>query len=285
MTGKKTILDFNRMKETGEKWLHLAVFDYYTAMVAEQAGVDQLLVGDSVGMTVYGLDSTVPVTLEQVISHCQAVRRGAPNSFVVGDMPFLSYQVSPEQAVTNAGRLLKETGVDAVKMEGGRRMLPQVKACVDAGMLVLGHVGMTPQSAATFGGFKPQGTTSEGAIQLLADALALQDAGACIVAAEAVPPEVGKLLTERLRVPVLGGGAGPDCDGQALVSNNVLGLTTLYPKFSKRYVNLEEPMAAAFRQVLADVKEGRFPTDKQSYEMRPGEARRLAEAVAKMDLK
>lgn len=273
---KKTILDFYRMKEQGEKITYLTAYDFPTARLQEQAEIDMILVGDSMGMVVYGYSGTVPVTMDQIIAHSQAVRLGAPNTFIIGDMPFLSYQKSVECAIENAGRLYKEAGVDAVKLEGGKRVVPQIQGIVDSGMVVMGHIGLTPQSSGQLGGFKAQATTAEAARALLEDAKAVQDAGAFSLLLEGIPPEVGKFITENLRIPTLGIGAGPYCDGQVLICNDMLGLFEVFtPKFVKKYANLAEEMRRAFRQYISDVKGGKFPSEEHCYRMRAGEAEKL----------
>lgn len=273
---KKNILDFYRMKERGEKITYLTAYDCSTASIQEQAGIDMILVGDSVGMVVYGYSGTVPVTMDQMVVHSLAVRVGAPNTFIIGDMPFLSYQKSVEDAIENAGRFHKEAGVDAVKLEGGKRVAAQIRGIVDSGMLVMGHIGLTPQSSAQLGGFKAQATTAEAAMVLLEDAIAVEDAGACLLLLEGIPAEVGKLITKRLKIPTLGIGAGLDCDGQVLVVNDMLGISEVFtPKFVKKYANLAEEMRRAFIEYISDIKNGTFPSEEHCYKMRPGEAERL----------
>jgi len=281
---RKTVQDFFQMKERGEKFTQVAAYDFSMAMIIEQAGMDMILVGDSMGNVVYGYEGTVPVTMDQMIFHSQAVRKGAPNTFVMGDMPFLSYQVSVEEAVRNAGRFYKEAGVDAVKLEGGRKMVPQVRAIVDAGMVVMGHIGLTPQSAAQMGGFKVQGNTAEAAMRVLDDAEALQEAGAFCVLLEGVPAEAGKLVTEILRIPTLGVGAGPHCDGQALLVNDVLGIYQVFtPKFVRRYANLGEEMRRALAEYISDIRNGSFPAEEHCYKMKPGEAERLQDMAGRRE--
>jgi len=281
---RKTVQDFFQMKEKGEKFTQVAAYDFTMAMIIEQAGMDMILVGDSMGNVVYGYDGTVPVTMDQMIFHSQAVRKGAPNTFVMGDMPFLSYQVSVEEAVRNAGRFYKEAGVDAVKLEGGRKMAPQVRAIVDSGMVVMGHIGLTPQSAAQMGGFKVQGNTAEAAMRVLDDAEALQEAGAFCVLLEGVPAEAGKLVTEILRIPTLGVGAGPHCDGQALLVNDVLGIYQVFtPKFVRRYANLGEEMRRALAEYISDIRSGSFPAEEHCYKMKAGEAERLQDMASRRE--
>jgi 3-methyl-2-oxobutanoate hydroxymethyltransferase len=222
---KKGVLDFQEMKKCGKKMTWLTCYDFPTAQFAERAGLDMLLVGDSMGMCIYGYPGgTLPVTMDQCIVHSEAVRRGAPNTFVMGDMPFLSYQTTPPDAVRNAGRFFKEACVDAVKLEGGRRVVSMIKAIADAGMVVCGHIGLTPQSSGQIGGFKAQGRTAESARELILDARAIQEAGAMFLLLEAVPPELGELVTKDIRIPVYGIGAGPHVDGQLLIVSDMLGI-------------------------------------------------------------
>ncbi|MFC1916279.1 3-methyl-2-oxobutanoate hydroxymethyltransferase [Chloroflexota bacterium] len=278
---KKTVLDFQEMKRRGEKISYLTAYDYPMAQLCEKAGFDMLLVGDSAGMVVHGYQGTVPMTMEQMIEHSEIVRRGAPNTFIVGDMPFLSYQLSVENAIYNAGRFYKEAGVDAIKLEGGRRVIGQIKGIVDAGMSVMGHIGLTPQSSGQLGGFKAQGRTAESAMELIKDALAIEEAGAFSVLLEAVPPEVGKIITEALRVPTVGIGAGMHTDGQILIVGDMLGLFEAFtPKFVKKYANLSEIIEKAFRGYIEDVKTGKFPEEKHCYRM-PEEEHTKLQALLK----
>ena len=278
---KKTISNFYEMKEKGEKISQLVVYDCHMAQLAEQTGIDMLLAGDSVGMAVYGMKGTVPVTMDQMIAHSIAVRRGAPNTHVIGDLPFGSYQASVSDAVRNATRFFKEAEVDSVKLEGGRALAPQIKAIVESGMPVIGHIGITPQYAAMLGGFKAQGNTAETAMRLLEDAKAIEDAGAFMVVLEGVPAETGKYITNHLKILTLGGGAGPHCDGQAMLSIDLLGIFDEFtPKFAKKYVNLAEEIRIAFQAFNGEVKDLRFPEEKHCYKMKAGEAEKL-EAVIK----
>jgi 3-methyl-2-oxobutanoate hydroxymethyltransferase len=275
---KKTIFDFYRMKERGEKITYLTAYDFPMASLLEQVGIDMLLVGDSLGMVVYGYSGTLPVTMDQMIVHSQAVRLGASNTFIIGDMPFLSYQKSVEDAIENAGRFHKEAGVDAVKLEGGKRIIPQIKGIVDSGMLVMGHIGLTPQSSGQLGGFKAQATTAEAAMTLLEDAKAVENAGAFSLLLEGIPSEVGNLITESLKIPTLGIGAGPYCDGQVLIVSDMLGIFEVFiPKFVKKYASLAEEIRRASREYINDIKNGRFPSEEHCYRMRAGEAERLKE--------
>ncbi|MBA7469043.1 3-methyl-2-oxobutanoate hydroxymethyltransferase [subsurface metagenome] len=278
---KKGILDFQRMKKEGEKITWLTAYDYPTAQFEERADIDMILVGDSMGNCVYGYSTgTIPVTMDQCIVHTEAVRRAAPNTFVMGDMPFLSYQTTPEDAVRNAGRFYKEAGVDAIKLEGGRRVTKMIRAIVDAGMVVCGHIGLTPQSTGQFGGYKAQGRTAESALELVKDARAVQEAGVAFLLIEAVTPEVGKLITEDLEIPVYGIGAGPYCDGQLLIVSDVLGLwEAFHPKFVKRYANMAEDSVKAIQDYVAEVREGKFPAEEHYYKMIEGEAEKLQDSI------
>jgi 3-methyl-2-oxobutanoate hydroxymethyltransferase len=265
---KHSIHTIQKMKAEGKKVAWLTAYDYPTALFAEAAGMDMLLVGDSLGMCVYGYEGTVPVTMDQCIVHCEAVRRAAPNTFVMGDMPFMSYQVSDEGAVRNAGRFLKEAGVDAVKLEGGVRVIDRIRAILDAGIVVCGHIGLTPQSSGQLGGHKAQGRTIASARLVIEDALAIEEAGAQLLLLEAVPPEVAGFITERLSIPVLGIGAGPECDGQLLIVSDLIGQFQAFtPKFVKQYCNVAELVTEAMRQYVEDVKAGTFPTDEHCYHM------------------
>jgi 3-methyl-2-oxobutanoate hydroxymethyltransferase len=277
---KKSILDFVEMKRTEKKVTWITSYDWPTASIAESAGIDMILVGDSVGMVVYGYNGTMPVTMDQLVRHTEAVRRGAANTFVIGDMPFLSYQKSVEDAIENAGRFHKEAGVDAIKLEGGRRVCPQIRGIVDSGMVCVGHIGLTPQSSAQMGGFKAQGNTAEAAIALLEDAKAVEEAGAALLLVEGVPAETGKLITETLSIPVYGIGAGPHCDGQLLIVSDMLGIFEAFtPKFVKKYANLAGEMRKAFQEYIRDIHDGTFPTVDQCYKMKVGEGDRLKEMV------
>ena len=272
--------DFQRMKENREPVAWITAYDFPTAQFSEAAGMNMLLVGDSLGMCVYGYDGTMPVTMDQCVVHCDAVRRGAPNTFVIGDMPFLSYQGSPEQAVLNAGRFFKEARVDAIKLEGGLRVCAQIRAIADGGMLVMGHIGLTPQSSGQLGGFKAQGRTAETALELIEDARAIEEAGAFSLLVEAVPPEVCKIIRDKLTIPVYGIGAGIEADGQLVIVSDMLGIFQAFtPKFVKRYANLGEMISTAFEAYVQDVKEERFPGPENTYSMLEGELAKLQEKM------
>jgi 3-methyl-2-oxobutanoate hydroxymethyltransferase len=278
---KKSISDFQEMKKLAKKVTWLTSYDYPTAQFAEKAGIDMLLVGDSMGMCVYGyVGGTLPVTMDQCIVHSEAVRRGAPNTFVMGDMPFLSYQTTPADAVRNAGRFFKEAVVDAIKLEGGRRIVHTIKAIADGGMLVCGHIGLTPQSSGQTGGFKAQGRTADSAHELILDARAIQEAGAAFLLLEAVPPEVGKFIAADLKIPVYGIGAGPFVDGQLLIVSDMLGIFEAFtPKFVKKYANLSEQTFKAMKDYIEDVRTGRFPSEEYTYKMLEGEKEKLDRLV------
>jgi 3-methyl-2-oxobutanoate hydroxymethyltransferase len=280
MKPKMSRFDFERMKRTGSKTTWVTAYDYPTASFAEQAGLDMILVGDSLGMCVYGYAGTIPVTMDQCIEHCRAVRRGAPNTFIVGDMPFLSYQVSVEGAVRNAGRFYKEADVDAVKLEGGVRVCQQIRAIADAGMLIIGHIGLTPQSSGQLGGFKAQGRTADTAMELIKDAQAVQQAGAFALLVEAVPPEVSKIMRDNLIIPVYGIGAGVDVDGQLTICSDLLGLFQAFtPKFIKKYENLAERTVNAFAEYVQEVRSSQFPEEQHIYKMVDGEYEKLLEIL------
>ncbi|MFZ5584673.1 MAG: 3-methyl-2-oxobutanoate hydroxymethyltransferase [Thermodesulfobacteriota bacterium] len=272
------------MKRRGQKLTWLTAYDFPTAQFAEAAGLDMLLVGDSLGMCVYGYSGTVPVTMEQCIAHCQAVRRGAPNTFVMGDMPFLSYQTSDADAVMNAGRFLKEAEVDAVKLEGGVRVASRIRAISDAGIVVCGHIGLTPQSSGLLGGHKAQGRTAEAAKLVVEDALAVQEAGARLLLVEAVPPEVAGYIARRLTIPVYSIGAGPDCDGQLLIVSDLIGQFQAFtPKFVKKYMDLAGLVTQAMRAYCADVRGGQFPGEDHCYRMVEGEEAKFLAMVEEED--
>jgi len=272
MTKKKSILDFQEMKQKGEKVAWITAYDFPMASFAEQAGMDMILVGDSLGMVVKGYQGTIPVTMEDCISHCQDVRRGAPNTFCVGDMPFMSYQTSTEEAVANAGRFLKEADMDAVKLEGGRRVTEQIKAITEAGIVVFGHIGLTPQSSGQMGGFKAQGLHVDSARELIKDALAVEEAGCEALLVEAIPPEITDFIAEKLTIPVYSIGAGLPCDGQLLICGDMLGMFEAFtPKFVKKYANIAEDITEAFSEYVTDVKEEKFPEDEHVYNFKDGE--------------
>jgi len=273
--------NLQKQKEEKRKITMLSIYDYAIALLADRAGLDTILVGDSLAMTALGYDSTVPVTLDEMLHHTRAVSRAARRAMVVADMPFMSYQVSIEEAVRNAGRFLKEAGADAVKVEGGRTVVPTLAAIHNAGIPVIGHIGLTPQSATQLGGLKVQGGDAVAARRLVEDALALEAAGAFTVILECVPREVARLITARLRVPTISYGAGVHCDGQGIVSADLLGLFEQFtPRFAKRYVDLAPLISGAFHSYCADVVAGEFPDAEHSYGINATEFAKLEAALA-----
>jgi len=263
---KITPVDVQAMKREGKRMAMLTAYDYPMALLEDRAGIEIILVGDSLGMTVLGYENTVAVTMEEMIHHTKAVTRGAKYALIIGDMPFMSYNTSERDAIFNAGRFMKEGGADAVKLEGGANVKETVRAIVKAGIPVMGHIGLTPQTISMLGGFKVQGKDAQAAQKIVDDALSLEDAGAFSVLLEAVPAPIAKRVTERLKVPTIGIGAGVHCDGQVLVVHDMLGLFDRFtPKFAKRYVNLSEPMLKAFESYREEVLSGAFPTDQHSF--------------------
>ncbi len=268
MAKKVSILDLHQKKMDKKPITMLTAYDYPGATLVDEAGVDLILVGDSLAMTVLGHPNTVSVTMEEMLHHSRAVSRGANRAFLVGDMPFMSYQADCREAVRNAGRFLKEAGMDAIKLEGGREVIRCVQAITQAGIPVMGHIGLTPQTATKLGGFKVQGKTAEAAEQLLNDALALQEAGCFSIVLEAVPAPVAEMVSQHLDIPTIGIGAGAGCDGQVLVFHDVLGLFDKFvPKFVKQYANIRETILDAFKQYVADVENRSFPEDVHSFKM------------------
>lgn len=268
MTKKKTILDLYKMKASGEKAVWMTAYDFCFASYAEKAGMDMILVGDSMGMIVYGYPGTLPVTMDMSINHCQAVRRGAPNTYIIGDMPFGSYHESAADAVRNAVRFMKEADVDAVKLEGGVMVADKIRAISQAGIVVFGHIGLTPQSSASMGGFRAQGRTSESARSVIQDAIAVYQAGARVVLLEGVPEEVCAFVHKLLPIPVYGIGAGIDTDGQVLVIGDALGMFEAFtPKFAKKYADLAGIATDAFTTYIKEVKEGSFPAPEHKYKI------------------
>ena len=266
---KVTIREFRQKKKAGEPITMLTAYDYPTALAEERGGVDAILVGNSLGMVVLGYPNTLPVTMEDMLHHCKAVSRGASTPMLIGDMPFMSYQVSVEQAVANAGRFLQEAGMDAVKLEGGRDRAEAVHQIVAAGIPVMGHLGLTPQSVNALGGFRPQARTSSAAKRLIDDAFALEEAGAFSVVLESVPARLAEWLSQKLSIATIGIGAGVGCDGQVLVTHDLLGLFDRFtPKFVKQYASLHSVMAEAFAGYIADVQQRAFPTEAHSVEMK-----------------
>ena len=265
---KVTTLTFRQKKERGEPITMLTAYDYPTAMAIDKAGIDSILVGDSLGMVVLGYENTLPVTMDEMLHHARAVSRGAKSALLVGDMPFMSYQVSTEEAVRNAGRFLQQAGMDAVKLEGGRERADAVRAIVGTGIPVMGHLGLTPQSVHQIGGFRAQGKTASAAKRLLEDAKILEDAGAFSLVLESVPAQLAEYISKQISIPTIGIGAGAGCDGQVLVTHDLLGLFERFtPKFVKQYANLHEVMNKAFADYLDDVETKRFPAVEHTVEM------------------
>jgi 3-methyl-2-oxobutanoate hydroxymethyltransferase len=263
---KTTILDIQSKKDKGTPITMLTAYDYPAALLVDQAGIDIILVGDSLGMVVLGLDSTVPVTMEEMLHHCRAVSRGANRALLVGDMPFMSYQAEIPEAVRNAARFMKEAGMDTVKVEGGREVAPTVRAVVDAGIPVMGHIGLTPQSASKLGGFRVQGKTAADAVRLLEDALLLQEAGCYAIVLEAVPEKVAELISKRLEIPTIGIGAGAACDGQVLVFHDLVGLYDRFtPRFVRQYADVGTAISEAVRSFAQEVESREFPTSEHIF--------------------
>jgi len=267
-----TVRDIGQKKRRGEKIIMLTAYDYPTARALDEAGVDILLVGDSLGMVVAGLESTLPVTMDMMIHHTQMAARGRTHALLVGDMPYMSYHLARTHTVANASRFIREGGADAVKIEGGRKRCGIIRALLEAEIPVMGHVGLTPQSLNVMGGYRVQGRTADAADTLRDDALALQDAGVFSIVLEGVPAEVAAAITEKLEIPTIGIGAGPGCDGQVLVIHDLLGFTDRPPaRFVRKYRDQFEDVKKAVREFRADVETGSFPADSECYRMAPGE--------------
>ena len=276
MKQKVTIPQIKAWKKQDKKFIMITAYDVLMASVIDKTPVEIILVGDSMGMVVYGYDGTVPVTMEQIIQHTKAVVRGAPNTLIVGDMPFGSYNVSIEDAMRNANRIIKESGADAIKLEGGKKFAKVVEAMVDGGIPVMGHIGLTPQTVGQLGGFKVQGKDAEAAKQLLEDAKALEKAGAFAIVLECVPAPVAKILTEELTSPTMGIGAGPHCDSQVLVTQDMLGMFDRFvPKFVKQYAQLNQQMNEALNTFYQEVQDNTFPGPEHSFGMKEEELKRL----------
>ncbi len=263
---KITVLDIYKKKAEGMKITMLTAYDFPTAQIVDQAGIDMILVGDSLGNVVQGVANTLPVTMDEMLYHTKMVSRAAQSAMVVGDMPFMSYQADKAEAVRNAGRLLKEAGAEAVKLEGGSQITETIRAIVDAGIPVVAHIGLTPQYVLMLGGFKVQGKDEATREKILADARAVQDAGAFSVVLEAMPSPLAKEIHGMLHIPTIGIGAGPDCDGQVLVIHDILGLFDRFtPKFVKKYANLKEQALKAVKEYRQDVENGKFPSEEHSF--------------------
>lgn len=265
---KISVINLQERKDSKTAITMLTAYDYTGAIMVDKAEIDVILVGDSLAMVVLGHTSTVTVTMDEMLHHCRAVARGTQYAFLVGDMPFMSYQADMAEAVRNAGRFLKEAGMEAVKLEGGREIVPTIRAIVNAGIPVMGHIGLTPQSVSQLGGWKVQGKTAVTAQNLLDDALALEEAGCFAIVLESIPAPVATAISERLHIPTIGIGAGPGCDGQVLVYHDLLGLYDRFtPKFVKQYANLSQATVSALSAFREDVRNGRFPTDQYTYPM------------------
>ncbi len=263
-----TINQIKEMKPKGEKIAMLTAYDYSTARIVDEAGIPLILVGDSLGMVVLGYQSTIPVTMEDMLHHTKAVVRGTQRAMVIGDMPFMSYHISVDEALRNAARFIQEGGAQAVKLEGGVTVAEKVKRIVDCGIPVLGHIGLTPQSINQLGGYKVQGKSPEAAIRMLKDAQALEEAGAFSVVLETVPAPLATLITQKIAIPTIGIGAGIGCDGQVQVINDILGsFADFVPKHAKQYAKLVDTISNAITEYLNEVKGGKFPTDEQSFSM------------------
>ncbi|MCR5075568.1 MAG: 3-methyl-2-oxobutanoate hydroxymethyltransferase [Ruminococcus sp.] len=263
---KNTVSTLLKQKQSGDKITMLTAYDYTTAKIMDECGVNAILIGDSLGMVMLGYEITLPVTMEDMIHHTAAVSRGAVNTFVVADMPFMSYQVSVQEAVFNAGRLIKEGGANAVKLEGGAEVCEQIKAIVNASIPVVAHLGLTPQSVNAFGGFKVQGKSLDKAKKLIDDALKIQEAGACAVVLEGIPAKLADIITKKLIIPTIGIGAGNGCDGQVLVYQDMLGLTTGHtPKFVKRFADVGTLMRQGIADYISETKAGSFPAEEHTY--------------------
>ncbi len=282
---KVTTRTFRLKKKRGEIITMLTAYDYPTALAVELAGIDSILVGDSLGMVVLGYENTLPVTMEDMLHHCKAVARGAKYPLLIGDMPFMSYQVSPEQALTNAGRFLQEANMDAVKLEGGVERAGATRKIVEAGIPVMGHIGLTPQSINTLGGFRAQGKTASAAKKLVDDALALEEAGAFSIVLESVPVRLAELISQKLTIPTIGIGAGIGCDGQVLVTHDLLGQFDRFtPKFVKKYANLHDEMNKAMTGFRDDVVEKNFPEEEHTVFMKDEQWEALLDELGETEL-
>lgn len=265
---KNTVSTFKEQKANGDKITMLTAYDYSTAKLVDSSGINGILVGDSLGMVMLGYEDTLSVTMEDMIHHTAAVCRGAKNALVVGDMPFMSYQVSVEEAVRNAGRLMKEGRCHAVKLEGGAAVCPQIKAITQASIPVMAHIGLTPQSVNAFGGFKVQGKSEDAARKLIEEAKAVEEAGAFSIVLECVPAKLAELISKSVNIPTIGIGAGAGCDGQILVYQDMLGMFSDFtPKFVKKYAEIGDVMKAAFEKYIEETKDGSFPADEHTFKI------------------
>jgi 3-methyl-2-oxobutanoate hydroxymethyltransferase len=277
---KITTKSFRHKKNSGDPITMLTAYDYPTALIMDRVGIDSILIGDSLGMVVLGYENTLPVTMEEMLHHCRAVARGAHYALLIGDMPFMSYQVSIEDAVRNAGRFLQEAGMEAVKLEGGRERIDAIRAIIGAGIPVMGHLGLTPQSVNLFGGFRAQGKTASAAKRLYEDALLLQDAGCFSLVLESVPDRLAELVSQKLEIPTIGIGAGNGCDGQVLVTHDLLGLFDRFtPKFVRKYADFYTEMEHAIDAYRIDVETGSFPASEHTVGMPEEEWKELLEEI------
>ena len=266
MERRVSITKLKAMKKRGERFAMLTAYDYPSARLVEEAGVPIILVGDTLGMVVLGYDTTIPVTMDEMLHHVKAVVRGTRKAHVVADMPFMSYQAGPQDALRNAGRMLKEGGAQSVKLEGGRRVADTISLLVSSGIPVMGHIGLTPQSVNQLGGYKVQGKTPAAAVKLINDAAVLEEAGAYAIVLETIPAQLGEVISRKVSIPTIGIGAGPHCDGQVQVFHDLLGLFDEFvPKHAKRYAQLGEAIKGAVSQYVTDVQDGAFPTEKESF--------------------
>ncbi|NFO15544.1 3-methyl-2-oxobutanoate hydroxymethyltransferase [Clostridium botulinum] len=273
---KNTIATFQEFKNKGKKISMLTAYDYSMAKIIDESGINGILIGDSLGMVIKGEEDTLSVTVDEIIYHTKSVKKGAKNALIVSDMPFLSYHTSVEEAVKNAGKMIKECGANAVKLEGGASVIKQIKAIVDAQIPVMGHLGLTPQSVNAFGGFKIQGKSEEAAKRLIEDAKLIEDAGAFAIVLECVPKKVAEIITKEISIPTIGIGAGNECDGQILVYQDMLGMfDDFIPKFVKQYANLGAQMREAIQIYIGEVGEGSFPQDKHSFKIDEKELQKL----------
>jgi 3-methyl-2-oxobutanoate hydroxymethyltransferase len=277
---KHTILTFRQKKKDGIPITVMTAYDYPTAMLVDEAGIDCILVGDSLGMVVLGYDNTLPVTMEDMLHHCKAVARGARKAMLIGDMPFLSYQISPSEALRNAGRFLQEAGMDAVKLEGGRERADAVRTIVEAGIPVMGHLGLTPQSVQQLGGFRAQGKLAASAKRMVEDALILEEAGCFSLVLESIPARLAELISKKVKIATIGIGAGKACDGQVLVLHDLIGLFDRFrPKFVKTYANMHDIVLEALHAYKTEVESGAFPGIEHSVEMADEEWALLLEQI------
>ncbi len=277
---KNTILTFRQKKRDGLPITMMTAYDYPTALLVDQAGIDSILVGDSLGMVVLGYENTLPVTMEDMLHHCKAVARGAKTALLVGDMPFMSYQISPAEALRNAGRFLQEASMDAIKLEGGRERAETIRTIVEAGIPVMGHLGLTPQSFQQLGGFRAQGRQASPAKKLIEDAHILEDTGCFSIVLESIPARLGQLISERVSIPTIGIGAGIGCDGQVLVLHDLLGMFDRFkPRFVKQYANLQETILLALSSYKEEVENRSFPQEEHTFSIPEEEWQALLEQL------